>query len=274
MFEKIDIYLGAGTPFPAGWVGIFEMPLVILVGGMGAGKSTVCQALIRSDLPVFLLPDRRDLTESLIIHPLQREDGVIPTGKLDRKSRLPYIQRYHERQPAGMGYAITQLALDPSHLPQGNPWLVFDGLRGAEEIEYAYTALPQAHFIGIDAPDMVRLQRLLERQDGYDTIPAVRDSTSESTSELQRLGVPQAEQIFSPAELHSLLESVRHGDVAMQELRNKLTVLCLEHKMYDLKATFSILRSFGKQRSLYINSANQNPRQVADHIIAYLQGQK
>jgi hypothetical protein len=65
-----------------------------------------------------------------------------------------------------MTHALSRLAVDPTG---AGSLLLFDGLRGLNEVQHAATYFPQAHFIVLDAPDTVRLARLLKRADTFDT---------------------------------------------------------------------------------------------------------
>ena len=65
--------LAYGDPLPDGWLSIGGRPLLILVGVTGVGKSTTLDYLQQSALRFSLLPDRRELTDRLIIGYLQAE---------------------------------------------------------------------------------------------------------------------------------------------------------------------------------------------------------
>jgi hypothetical protein len=249
-----------------------NMPLGILVGAMGAGKSTLIHNLRQAGLSFTLLPNRRELTERLVVAPLQREDGITP-HKLDRLARLPYIHRYHQRQPAGLGHAITLLSVDPAQVqPQGSPLLLFDGLRGAEEVRYAFKHLPRAFFIGLYATDYVRLSRLLERHDAYDHISAGSTSAplQEQIDRLTDLGVPLAGALFTSSEVQTLLESMQRGIIHAEEVRDRLTLLSAERELYDLNATFSLLQALGKKRAAVIDTTLLTPAQVAEAGLEFI----
>ncbi len=272
MVELLDIYLATGAPISEGWARLADLRLGILVGGMGAGKSTTMQSLRQAGLDFTLLPNRRELTERLIVAPIQREDGLTP-HKLDRLSRLPYIHRYHQRQPAGLGYAITQLSVDPAQIaPQGNPLLMFDGLRGAEEVQYAYNHLPRAFFIGLYTTDYVRLNRLVERRDAYDHISAggACHGPEEQIDHLTDLGVPLAGALFTSNEAQTLLESVRRGIISPADLRDRLTLLSAERELYDLNATFSFMQTLGEKRAAVIDTTSLTPAQVLDASLEFI----
>ena len=135
----------------------------------GVGKSTTVQSLADEGLAFHLLPNRRLLTSRLIVAPLLREEGEEnkKVQELSRMERLPYIRRYRKRHPGGMAHALSQWQIDPT---QRGQLLLFDGLRGENEVRYAINALPLAKFVLLDAPDVIRAQRLLKRRDPYDQL--------------------------------------------------------------------------------------------------------
>ena len=74
-----------------------------------------------------------------------------------RPSR-PGAQRHNVDQ----GRGVTILSGSALH--------IFDGLRGADEVAFALKALPLARFAVLNAPDVVRVERLLQRQDAFDQV--------------------------------------------------------------------------------------------------------
>ncbi len=58
---------------------------------------------------------------------------------LDRVERFRLTARYRERHPGGMAHALSRLRVDPAAL---GGHLIFDGLRGVDEIGWAIAHLP------------------------------------------------------------------------------------------------------------------------------------
>ena len=56
----------AWQPLGDGWQSVAHLPLLILVGVTGVGKSTTLALLEAADPPVRQLPDRRTLADQLI----------------------------------------------------------------------------------------------------------------------------------------------------------------------------------------------------------------
>ncbi len=302
-FESLTPYLGApvgvGQPPPKGWREITAFPLLILVGGSGVGKSVAIQQLTQRWYPeaLHILPNRRELTDRLVVAPLQRADGV-EVKALGRMEKLAYIRRFRQMHPPGLAYPFAHLWVDGSLL-DGRSLLVFDGLRGEEEVRFAAAALPQARFAAFDAPVFVRLCRLINRNDAYDSVsgsparpasnagplrpasnagplrPAsnggpLNSDPQNSTNLCQRLGVPEACGMFSPAEeeaLHGLLTS---GDVTEKDLRDRLKVLAGEYGLYDVEAAIRILNDLAPERTVTIDTVTHNPQQVGKRLFAFI----
>ena len=68
--------------------------------------------------------------------------------------------RYRESHPGGMAHALSRLRIDP---PPSAGHLIFDGLRGVDEILWAIAHFPRSRFLGLRAPEAMRLLRLLGR---------------------------------------------------------------------------------------------------------------
>jgi hypothetical protein len=265
-FQSIAPYLAVGTTPLVGWRSISALPLVILVGVTGVGKSTLLKELTRQGATYLLLPDRRDLTDQLIISTMQAADGLPVAPVTDRGQRFAYTRRYRELYAGGMAHALSQLWISdesPTNL------LLFDGLRGANEVAYAASALPLARFVMLDAPDLVRLQRLLGRGDTFDRINVAPLQVGEATN-FATLGVPEASIIFDSAQETTILSWLQSGVVTSDELRAKLQIVIEERRSYDPVATLDALHSHVPKTTLYIDTVTHRPAAVATQVIEWL----
>lgn len=268
-FTRLAESLGAGAPPPAGWLPLTATPLLILVGVTGVGKSTLL-AEIEAAVPEHtLLPDRRDLTDRLIIAAIQQEDGLPPAPVKDRMQRFDYSRRYRQRYPGGMAHALAQLWLAPSIAPG---LLIFDGLRGANEVTHAAALLPQAAFLFLDAPDRVRVRRLLGRNDAFDQVAAAPTPALATDAELSfaALGIPEAGRLFTPQEEASLLSLVRSGEVSAADLCAKLQIVVEERLSYDPADTRAVLLDAAPERTLVIDTVANTPAQAAQIALQWL----
>ncbi len=115
-FVQLFPGVGVGSPVPHGWHSLVDAPLLIIVGVTGVGKSTTLAHLAQSGFTSTLLPNRRDLTDRLIISTMQTLDGEPNQLVADRKTRFDYTRRYRVRFPGGMSHALTQLWVDLAQL--------------------------------------------------------------------------------------------------------------------------------------------------------------
>jgi hypothetical protein len=249
--------------------------MLILVGTMGAGKSTTVNALLDTGCQFHLLPNRRVLTNLLIVAPLQREDNV-PVQVLDRNGRLPYIHRFKKRHPAGLAYALSQLTINVT--PEDSTcekFFIFDGLRGEKEIYYAAKALPNALFALLNTPDIVRIKRILKRKDPYDRFYPEKKSRNPEAGNTRlisfaEIGEPDASEMFSTDEERDLLDMVNDGLISEDELRDKLRLILVERSLYNMRATVAALENVAGNRTLFVDTTRYSPAQIAEQVVSHL----
>jgi hypothetical protein len=241
-----------------------KLPMLVIVGLTGVGKTTTLEALQQLGHEFILLPDRREMTERFIIAYMQAADGLA-VRKISRFERYPYIQRFREQFPGGMAYVLTTLALE--NTAEFEFPLFFNGLRGENEIRHAVEALPQARFIALTAPDVVRVQRLLKRNDPHDRIiEAAQSVVTGGLASFAALGVADATSMFTPAQEQDLLELARNGTVSQTELRDKLRIMVEEYHTYNQTATLAALQALAPHRTLVIDTTQSSPEQAAQAI--------
>jgi len=268
-FTELATGVAVGTPAPEPWRPLAEVPLLIIVGVTGVGKSTTLQNLAKRGFTYTLLPNRRVLTDQLIISYMQAQAGQPVQPVTDRKLRFDYTRRYREQFAGGMSQALTQLWLDPQAL---GPNLIFDGLRGADEVGHAVQALPLARFIVLNAPDVVRVQRLLGRNDAFDQIASSAAAAQQSTlTSFADLGLPEASALFKRAEEQRLLGLVQPGEITAEDLRAKLQIVVEERRNYDPAAAITVLQSQAPDRTLVIDTTQNSPSEVVTQIINFVQ---
>ncbi len=255
---------GAGLPLPAGWISIVEAPLLILVGVTGVGKSTTLDRLLRGRRAT-LLPDRRVLTDKLLIAAMQMAEGLQPTIVTDRAQRFAYTRRYRATHAGGMADALGLLAVAPA---QTEKLLIFDGLRGANEIEAAAVALPNARFVMLDAPDAVRVVRLLGRSDPFDRVERILPDPAGAPFEA--LGLDDAAALFTHDEQAMLLGLVDSGRVAAADLRAKVKIVVEERRSYDPQGTRNALLRHAGERALCVDTTQHGADDVARLIATRL----
>lgn len=273
-FHSVAPGLGMGHPPTPAWRAIDQYPLLIFVGVTGVGKSTTLDAL-EAHLAFRLLPNRRTLTDDLIISYLQQRDGQPVQPVTDRTQRFALTRRYRELHPGGMGHALSQLRIDADSGADG--WYVFDGLRGVNEVSAACAALPRARFVLLDAPDAVRVQRLLGRGDRFDQVALDADPSLPAGAVhcFADIDLPDADALFAPDEREHLLAlctpPVGRGTVPVDELRAKLKIVVEERRNYDPTATRVALQTEAPERALVVDTTQVSATAAAAQIAAWLQ---
>ena len=269
-FQLIQPDVGAGSPLPDSWRPLAACPLMILVGVTGVGKSTVLAHLAEFGLDYALLPDRRVLTDRLIISAMQAQEGGPIQPVTDRGLRFDYTRRYREQYPGGMAHALALVSASPV---LAGRLLLFDGLRGANEVQHAAQALPQARFAMLEAPDAVRVQRLLGRRDAFDTIRVMPSGDLDATGpqNLADLGLPEAAGLLPEEDTAHLIGWVRQGAISADDLRAKLRIVLEERRSYDPAATRAALEQAAPSRALFLDTVALSPSEVATAIAGWLQ---
>jgi hypothetical protein len=265
-FQQIAPHLAIGAQERDGWRSISTIPLTILVGVTGVGKSTLVDQIAHHSSEYLLLPDRRDLTDQLIISTMQVADGLPVALVKDRGQRFAYTRRYREQYEGGMAHALTQLWISDA----APNLLLFDGLRGANEVTYAAATLPLARFVMLDAPEITRLQRLLGRGDVFDRIQVTSTPAGGDATSFADLGVPEASTLFSPADEATILGWLHNGIVTTEDLLAKLQIVIEERRSYDPVATLAALQRHASDTTLYIDTVTHPPASVASQVIAWL----
>jgi hypothetical protein len=245
------------------WQALGGLPLLILVGLTGVGKSTLTDALA-DRLDFVLLPNRRQITDTMIITSLQQAAGEPVQPVVDRLKRLEYTARYRRQYPGGMAYALSRFAID---LEQAQLPLVFDGIRGLDEVQGAIDYFPHARFLILDAPDLVRLSRLLNRGDSFDQV-SFKTVPDHSLVEALQL-IPNFDSVFSEVDLEQISRSLT--GVAVDEVVAKAALIVKERHNYDSQAAKAyLLNHLPSERTLVLDTSSTGPGDLARQIVEWL----
>lgn len=241
-----------------------ELPLVIFVGVTGVGKTTMLRRL-ESRVSCTLLPDRRSLADRVVFPSMQSELGLPRAPIGDRVGRFRLTAAYRERHPGGMAHALSRLRVDPS-LVRGV--LVFDGLRGADEVGWAAEGFPLARFIALQAPASVRLARLLERGEAFDQAFTPGFGAAPSLGHVYA-EVRGLEDLVSPAELEPLLGEI--DTVTRARLAEKARIVVAEAENYDPDAALRLLSErLPEERLLVVDTARTRPDRAVEQVVEWL----
>jgi len=237
--------------------------LIFIVGQTAVGKSTTLEALQASAESFTLLPNRRQLTDDIIIPEIQQDLGQPQQQVKDRVERFALTKSYREKYGSGMIHALERYFASLNSSPSGT--VVFDNIRGLTEVKAAHEAFKDARFVFLFAPPFVRLQRMLARQDAFDKAGAARLENSSFIENLQT--IEGVEEVFDLYEL-ARLEASGASDEA---LINSATIITAEVKNYNAEAAKAYLdESVSGDAFLFLNTSDLNITQVRDAIKAWL----
>lgn len=238
-----------------------QLPLTVLVGVTGVGKSTALAALTGADAGVRVLPDRREVTDAVMILPL----AGAPVR--DREERFRLTAQYRQTHPGGMAQALGSLLADTGHWGVAP---VFDGLRGLDEVSYAAQSFPAWRFVALGAPDAVRVRRLLGRADTFDQVGGGQGG-SEATLRESLADLKGAAEVFTPEELDALADLPAQG-FAPGDVLAKVKIVVSERRNYDPAAAEAFLRTLPPERALVLDTVALDPAAVAQAVRAWAGG--
>ncbi len=260
-FRTLNDQLGLGNP-PDGWQPITTQPLLILVGVTGVGKTTTVEALASAGVAFDLLPNRRALTDWILIPAAQVANDEPQEAVAERTERFRLTRTYRELHPGGMADALSHLVL---RQPANQRWLMFDGLRGENEISAAVESLPNARFLVLHAPDFVRIKRLLGRGDAFDQV-------SMPNQPLPTLDPSLTAGLLSEGQIEALLSQVAQGHFTLDELQAKLTIVRSERQNYDPAAALEALMQRAPDRTIFLDTVTYSPDELAQQVVDALAG--
>ncbi len=250
-FLNSDQTLGVGLTDDKGFEPLDQFRLLILVGVTGAGKTTLQKAL-ETEYAFCTLPGRRRLTDKVIIPQMQDNPHLVR----DRARRFALTKGYRERHPGGMAHVLSRIKIKRPC----TTLILFDGLRGVDEVCFARERFPQALFIVLTAPDSVRIMRLLDRQDTFDRI------TSSPTEELAQM----LETLCPPDQIKILYDFIRQRGIPQSALMEKARIVLKERENYEQEKACEFLTRAARDRTIVVNSAELSPEQVFGRVKAGL----
>ena len=256
MKAGLGAFVRVGESQP-GFVSLVNLEFFVLVGVTGVGKTTTLEALEHAGFGFSSLPDRRLVTDVVMIQAL--------SGKpiIDREERFALTAKYRKLYPGGMAQAIGTLQLDLEKLKQP---LIFDGLRGLDEVSYAASNYSKARFIVLDAPDEIRVERLLGRFDAFDSVT----NTNLIGNTLEQLKtIKSVSQVFTVSQLEKLAALETTG-LSASEIVAKTKIVVSERRNYNPIEARDFLVQLGSKRVLYLDTTAAAPEIIAKRIIEWV----
>jgi hypothetical protein len=227
--------------------------LVVLVGLTGCGKTTALRALGDLGCDLALLPDRRAIVDRFVL------GGDVVR---DREERFRRTARFREEHPGGVAEVVASLRLVEDGAPAAGDALVFDGLRGLEEVRWAAERL-DAFFVVFDCPDVTRVERLVERRDAFDGPSAGGDRPVGAAL----AAIEGIERVFSRDAITRLEGLAASPDDVVAKTR----IVVSERRSYDSSAALDHLRRCADpSRVLAVDTAARPARDVARGVFDWL----
>ncbi len=246
--------------------------ILFIIGLTGVGKSTTLKALQSSTLQFELLPNRRELADTIIIPEMQRTESREQRAEKDRLERFRLTAKYRELYPAGMVHALhvylnnhhkDAMLMNAKHTKVQR--YIFDNIRGLDECRAAVEMFEDSSFIFLDAPAMLRLKRLIGRGDSFDRVAATRlenDSFIEKLMSLQG-----AEKVFDIYEIAKL----DTAGIDESKILDAVQIILTEHQHYDSTDAANYLKSkLDSKRLLYIDTSQLSIDKVTKKIQEWL----
>lgn len=252
--------------------GTASRQLVLVVGLTGVGKSTLLERIQASRPSVRLLPNRREITDQIIVPDVQRHEGIAVAPVEDRIERFRITAAYRERHPGGMAHALARwLAEHPSVTSRpARETLVFDNLRGLSEVRAAHEAFPGASFLVLDASPLTRLARLVGRRDPFDRVATPTSAAAGAERDLvaRLAGIEGVGAVFDPAEIAPL--AARDG-LDAEDLIRAVRIIVEEQRHYDSGAARDHLEAhLPAGRRLVVDTDEVGTARVAERTLAWL----
>jgi hypothetical protein len=243
--------------------------LLIVVGLTGVGKSTTLDALRAAVPGARLLPNRRALADAYVLPEAQRLGGEPVRPVRDRLERFRLSARYREAHPGGLAHALERF-LASEEPPAGDaPLLLFDNLRGEDEVAYAARAFPAARFVALEAPAAVRVLRLAGRHDAFDRVaPAAATPAAAGEREALRGRLQRIDGLGTLVDLPRLVADAAGLDPDAVETGAR--VVTEESLHYDPVAAWHRLEPLPARRRLRLDTARLAPDEVVERLASWL----
>jgi dephospho-CoA kinase len=233
--------------------------MMLFISGLtGVGKSSTLKTL-SSFTDYILLPNRRDLTDQIIIPEVLQAEGKPLMPVKDRLERFRITAEYRKKHRGGI---LQALQVYLTQQPSGA--YIFDNIRGLDECKAAVEAFPQARIIFLDAPPLVRLQRLLGRNDSFDHIHRDLD-TSSLLEQLQKL-----ENIQETFEVEQIAK-LKTPDLDDNKLIDAVAIILAEQKNYNATDAAQYLKNLlSPSQLLYLDTSTMPIAEVTKQIQEWL----
>ncbi|MDF1791490.1 MAG: hypothetical protein P1U88_06235 [Thalassobaculaceae bacterium] len=262
---------------PAGRMPVAPARILVFVGLTGAGKSATVSGLAARGAVHAVLPDRRVLTDRIILPAITGDPARRIT---DRIERFRLTAAFRDRHPGGMGDVLAHLSLAPAFGTQWSDenWLVFDGVRGPAETTAA-ARLPNAIFAVLQASVELRVVRLSLRGDPFDQAAleaAVRDGNTppggqgDSLNYVRVLTEQGVNSLVAAPKLQRLGRLLADAGADLTSVASAASIVVEESRHYDPREALAVLERVAPGRVVIVDTAVNGVDDVVATIAARL----
>ncbi len=246
--------------------------MVVFVGLTGSGKSATVAGLAGTGAVRAVLPDRRAVTDRIILPAMTGDPGRQVT---DRIERFRLTAAFRDAHPGGMGDVLERLTVDGSMagdlLAEG--WLVFDGVRGPAETAAA-ARLPNAVFAVLVAAPEVRVARLSLRGDPFDRAAldtgALTDDAAGAADYLRVLREHEVETLMPDGTMRRLAHLLSEAGADLPAVASAAAIVVEESRYYDTGEAIAVLQDRAPGRAVIVDTAANPVGAVVSAISARL----
>jgi hypothetical protein len=240
-----------------------DLSIFFIVGLTGVGKSSTL-AGVQARLPnLELLPNRRDLTDTIVIPTCQHADNQPIVPVRDRLERFDYTRQYRAMYSGGVVHALETYLHEQQLMPNAN--YIFDNIRGLDEVRYSVNHFSTSRFIVLDASPLERLKRLANRADAFDTVRATRLENDTFIDKLQALeGAADVIDLYEVARL----EAAGYNE---ESLLTSLRIITREQINYNAEASLDYLKNkLDASRLLTVDTSQSSLENVIAQIVTWI----
>lgn len=268
----VDFSCPPGTA-PAGRLSLAPTRMVIFVGLTGSGKSATVSALADTGSVRAVLPDRRAVTDRIILPAMTGDPDRQVT---DRIERFRLTAAFRDAHPGGMGDVLERLtvgadAAEEAWLDKG--WLIFDGIRGPAEAAAA-SRLPNAIFAVLEASPEVRIARLSLRGDPFDRASLEDGDIAEypggASDYLRLLRTHEVGTLMPEETVRRLARLLLDAAADPAAVASAAAIVVEESRYYDTAEAVRTLQDRAPGRTVIVDTAESPVAEVVSAISARL----
>lgn len=232
-----------------------DYPMIIFVWLSGVGKSTAVGNVQKHFPESILLPNRRSLTDEHMFPVVQVHEWNPVTSVAERGERFRMTWVYRSLFPAGMAHVLNELDIRAP----GWSMIMFDGLRGENEIAAGADFFPDAKLIMFDLPFVIRIERILGRGDSFDLV----DIDTENL-------FPGIDELLDEKEKEKLLALAEQWTYSIADLQRGWKIIQTERRNYADEPMRAAVREKRWDRGIIIDTSENTREETGQQCIDFI----